>query len=220
MNYREHLDYLPLHTGGPITIYNATRPPCNEPISTSALLYASIATSLISAATSAAISYSSAQTAAKQSEYNAEAQQKAIGIEQQRQAAQEAENQRRAAQQQREQRAMQLNAMAGSGAMLGTGTPLSLEADTWAKQQIEMADQQRVADLAQRQLAYEGYSAGIMGKQQAAAYRREGTGAVISGLASMASTAAGAAYSTRVQAQPKAYNYKTGQPMAASTNIP
>ena len=114
------------------------------------LAYVAIAAALASAY----VSYDSSQTQAKQAEYNADAQQKAIAEEQKRQAAQESENQRRASQEQRRQRAMQLNAMAGSGAMLGTGTPLAIEADTWAKQQIELADQQRTADLAQRQLAY------------------------------------------------------------------
>jgi len=178
------------------------------------LAYVAIAAALASAY----VSYDSSQTQAKQAEYNADAQQKAIAEEQKRQAAQESENQRRASQEQRRQRAMQLNAMAGSGAMLGTGTPLAIEADTWAKQQIELADQQRTADLAQRQLAYEGYTAGIMGSQQAAQHRRDATGAAISGLASAAGTAYGA-FSTRPQTAPNAYNYRTRQPMAGSTNI-
>lgn len=183
-----------------------------------ALAYTAVITSIVASAAGSYVSYQSSQTAAKQAEYNADAQQKAIAEEQKRQAAQESENQRRAAQEQRRQRAMQLNAMAGSGAMLGTGTPLAIEADTWAKQQIELADQQRVADLAQRQLAYEGYTAGVMGSQQAAQHRRDATGAALSGLASVAGTAYGA-FSTRPQTAPRAYNYKTRQPMAGSTNI-
>jgi len=178
------------------------------------LAYVAIAASLASAY----VSYDSSQTAAKQAEYNADAQQKAIAEEQKRQAAQESENQRRAAQEQRRQRAMQLNAMAGSGAMLGTGTPLAIEADTWAKQQIELADQQRTADLAQRQLAYEGYSTGIMGQQQAAQHRRDATGAAISGLASAAGGAYGT-FTTRPTTGATAYNYKTRQPVAGSTNV-
>lgn len=184
----------------------------------SVLGYVALYGSLISSAAGAYMSYQSSQTAAKQSEYNAEAQQRAIAEEQKRKALEDSENQRRAAQEQRRQRAMQLNAMAGSGAMLGTGTPLAIEADTWAKQQIELADQQRTADLAQRQLAYEGYSAGVMGAQQAAQHRRDATGAVISGLASVAGSSYGA-FTTRPTTGATAYNYKTRQPVAGSTNI-
>ena len=184
----------------------------------SVLGYVALYGSLISSAAGAYMSYQSSQTAAKQSEYNAEAQQRAIAEEQKRKALEDSENQRRAAQEQRRQRAMQLNAMAGTGAMLGTGTPLAIEADTWAKQQIELADQQRTADLAQRHLAYEGYTAGVMGSQQAAQHRRDATGAALSGLASVAGTAYGA-FSTRPQTAPRAYNYKTRQPVAGYTNV-
>ena len=178
-------------------------------------LYAALAAS----AAGSYISYASSQTQAKQAEYNASAQQKAIAEEQKRQAAQNAENERRAVQEQRRQRAMQLNAMASTGAMLGTGTPLALEADTWAKQQTELADQQRTAELAQRELAYEGYSTGLMGRTEAAAIRRSATGQAISNLGSMVGMGT-MAFSTRPQAaQPNAYNYKTRQPMAGSSTF-
>lgn len=183
-----------------------------------ALAYTAVITSIVASAAGSYVSYQSSQTAAKQAEYNADAQRNAIAEEQKRKALEDSENQRRAAQEQRRQRAMQLNAMAGSGAMLGTGTPLAIEADTWAKQQIELADQQRVADLAQRNLAYEGYTAGVMGSQQAAQHRRDATGAALSGLASVAGTAYGA-FSTRPQTAPRAYNYKTRQPVAGYTNV-
>lgn len=174
---------------------------------------------IASTAASTYISYESAQTAAKQAEYNAEAQAQAIGEEQKRQAAEAAENQRRAVQEQRRFRAQQLAAMGASGAMLGTGSPLAIEADTWAKQQTELADQQRMADLSQRQLGYQASSTLQLGQQQAAAYRREATGAAISGLASVAGSAYGG-FSTRPQtATPQAYNRTTRQPMAGSTNV-
>lgn len=191
MRFRDHLDYLPLNTGGPVGFYSPIRPPCNEAITGAAYVIA-----ILASAAGSYVSYQSAQTQAKQTEYNAEAQRKAIGLEQQRQAAQQAENERRAVQEQRRQRAAQLNALASSGAMLGTGTPLAIEADTWAKQQTELADSQRVADLSQRQLAYEGYSAGIMGKTDAAAIRRNATGQAISNLGSIVGMGA-TAFSTR-----------------------
>lgn len=152
--------------------------------------------SLAASAAGSYVSYASAQTAAKQSEYNAQAQQDELAQEQRRQAAQEAENQRRAVQEQRRQRAAQLAAMGSTGAMLGTGTPLAIEADTWAKQQTELADAQRVAELSQRQLAYQGYSVGFEGKTQAAAIRRQATGQAISDLGSIAGQAYGG-FSTR-----------------------
>ena len=194
MRYREHLNYLPLHPGGPVGIYCATRPPCNDFITPTVLLVAS----LVSTAAGATMSYVSSQNAAKQAELNAQAQSDAIGQEQQRQALQEQENQRRAVQEQRRFRAAQLSAMGGSGAMLGTGSTLALEADTWAKQQTDLADQQRMADLSQRNLAYQASSTLEMGRQQASQIRADATGKAISDLGSAAATAS-KARSTRAQ---------------------
>lgn len=191
MRFSDHLDYMPLSTGGPVGIYSACRPPCNEVIGSVAAI-AALAASL----TGSVISYQSSQTAAKQAEYNADAQQKAIAEEKKRQAAEASENQRRAVQEQRRFRASQLAAMGSTGAMLGTGTPLAIEADTWAKQQTELADAQRMAELSQRELAYQGYSVGFEGKTQAAAIRRQATGQAISDLAGITGMAYGG-FSTR-----------------------
>ena len=190
MRYSEHLDYLPIHTGGPMGHYSATRPPCNEIVSTILLVAVAAAGSYVS--------YASSQTAAKQSEMNAQAQANAIGEEQKRQSLQDDENRRRAVVEQRRFRAQQLSAMSSSGAMLGTGTSLAIEADTWATQQTELADQQRMADLSQRNLGFQQQSTLAMGSQQAAAQRREGTGAAISGLASAVGTGY-SSWSTRPQ---------------------
>ena len=200
----EHLDYLALREGGPMRVYSATRPPCNEVVSTLLLVGASLAGTYVS--------YESSQTAAKQSEYNAQAQSDAIGAEQRRQAQENEENQRRAVTEQRRQRASQLAAMAGNGAMIGTGSSLAIEADTWAKQQTELADQQRINDLAQNQLAFQRTNTLQMGAQQAAGIRRDATGQAISGIAS----AAGAGYSswsTRPQTQP---TYRNGYVQAVA----
>lgn len=186
--------------------YSATQPPCNEIFLTIAAI-----------AVSAAISIDSANTQAKQAEYNAEAQTKAITLEQQREAADEEENRRRAIVEQRRFRAQQLTSMASSGALLGTGSALDIEADTWAKQQVELADRQRVFELGQRQLAYQALSTTQLGEQQAAMYRREGTGAAISGIARGAASGY-SAWSSRPQTA-TAYNRNTRQPMAGSTNV-
>ena len=177
--------------------YCATRPPCNEIVSTVLLVAA--------AAASSYISYDSAQTSAKQAEYNSQAQADAIGAEQRRQAQENEENQRRAVQEQRRFRASQLAAMAGNGAMLGTGSSLAIEADTWAKQQTELADQQRVNDLAQSQLAFQRTNTLQMGAQQAAGIRRDGTGQAIGGIASAAGTGY-QSWSTRPRAAAPTYD--------------
>jgi len=184
MRYRDHLDYIPLNTGGPIGIHCSTRPPCNDVITPTVLAWASLATSLVAGGTSAYMQYDSAQNAAKQAEYNAQAQADAIGEERKRQALEGQENQRRLVQEQRRQRATQLAAMAGSGAMLGTGSSLALEADTWAKQQTELADQQYVNQLSQRQLAYQRTSTLQMGQQTAAGIRSDATGQAIGNIGS------------------------------------
>lgn len=181
MRYRDHLDYIPLNTGGPIGIHCSTRPPCNEPTTIAIALAAG---SLVAGAAGTYMQYDSAQNAAKQAEYNAQAQADAIGEERKRQALESQENQRRAVQEQRRQRATQLAAMAGSGAMLGTGSSLALEADTWAKQQTELADQQYVNQLSQRQLAYQRTSTIQMGQQTAAGIRSDATGQAIGNIGS------------------------------------
>lgn len=176
--------------------YCATRPPCNTGMEI---------TGLVLMLVGSAVQYNSAQNAAKQSELNAQAQSDAIGQEQQRQAVQEQENQRRAVQEQRRFRAAQLSAMGGSGAMLGTGSTLALEADTWAKQQTELADQQRMSDLSQRNLAYQASSTLEMGRQQASQIRADATGRAISDLGSAAATAS-KAWSTRAQPAKPTYD--------------
>lgn len=150
------------------------------------------------AAAGTAISYNSSQTAAKQAEYNTQAQADAIGAEQKRQAAETEENRRRSVQEQRRFRASQLAAMGGNGAMLGTGSSLALEADTWAKQQTELADQQRLTELSQQQLSYQRRSTLAMGQAQAGQIRADATGQAISGIASVAGQGY-QAFSTRPQ---------------------
>lgn len=160
---------------------------------------------LVAGAAGSAVSYVSSQNAAKQAELNAQAQSDALGQEQQRQAVQEQENQRRAVMEQRRFRAAQLSAMGGSGAMLGTGSTLAIEADTWAKQQTDLADQQRMSELSQRNLAYQASSTLEMGKQQASQMRAEATGQAVANLGSMA-MAGGKAWTTRPQAAAPTYD--------------
>ena len=211
MRYHDHFDYFPLNTGGPIGIYSATRPACNTGIE-----IALLAGSLIASAAGTYMQYESAQNSAKQAEYNAQAQADAIGQEQRRQTLENQENQRRAVQEQRRQRATQLAAMAGSGAMLGTGSSLALEADTWAKQQTELADQQYVNQLSQRQLAYQRTSTLQMGQQTAAGIRSDATGQAIGNIGSTIGQAY-QSWSTRPQAAGGASTIPAGyQPRTVS----
>jgi len=182
----DHLDYIPLHEGGPMGYYCATRPPCNTGIEIG------LAIAAVGSLAGAGVSYASSQTAAKQAQLNASAQNEAIGHERSRQALQEQENQRRAVSEQNRFRAQQRAAMASSGAMMGTGTSLAIEADTWAKQQTELSDRQHMADLSQRQLAYEGQSIMAMGDQQASAIKSQAIGQLISSVAGTATSTLGA----------------------------
>jgi len=129
-----------------------------------------------------------ANNAAKQAEMNADAEAKAIAQEKKRQSIEQAENQRRAAQQQNRMRAQQRAAMAGTGAMMGTGTVLDIEADTWAQQQLQLADQRYMFDLGQRQLTAQRTAVLDEGKAQASQIRGTRAGTVLSGMAQVAST--------------------------------
>lgn len=190
----DHLDYMPLTC--PTFGWQRT-PPCNYELLAAAAVYAGYA-ALAASAVSGYIQYDSAQTQKEQSKLNAEAQNEAIGAEQNRLAAEESENRRRAVMQQRRMRASQTAALASTGAMIGTGSALDFEVDTWQKQQTELADQERIFQLSQRQLAYEGQSVLQQGEQQAAAFGRQATGAAIQGLANTAGSAY-SAWSTRPQ---------------------
>lgn len=188
MRISDHLDYCPLNAGGPVNnIYSATRPPCNVLESTAATiaLYASLAAT----AASTTISVVQSQRQAKQAELNAKAEANALNREAQRQQLELEENRRRLARQQRMFRAAQITRMADSGFMTGTGTNLQIEADTWAKQQTELADQTYLKNLSQGELRYKAGVALEMGAQQASQIRAQIPGTVLSGIGSMAGTA-------------------------------
>lgn len=199
-SHQDCLDFLPLNCSN---FGWLKTPPCNAAIAFVIGTIGSIA--------GAAIQYSSAQDAAKQAELNAEAQNKAIGQERLRQAQQNEENQRRAATEQARFRAQQQAAMASSGAMMGTGSSLSIEADTWAKQQTELSDQQYMADMSQRQLTYEGQSIMAMGQQQASAIRSQASGQLLSNVGGIASSTY-QGYTTRPQKVPSPTSKTTGPP--------
>jgi hypothetical protein len=127
-----------------------------------------------------------AGNAAKQAEMNAEAQAQAIGQEQKRQALEQGENRKRAAMEQRRFRASQLSALASTGAQLGTGTALDIEADTWAQQQQQMADQQYLYDVGQRALGAQASTVRQQGRGEANAIRGQMAGTALSGLAQTA----------------------------------
>lgn len=143
---------------------------------------------IAASAAGSAISYASAQTQAKQSELNAQAQSDAIGQEQKRRSAEDQENQRRAAVAQQRIRAQQMAAISSTGVLPGTGSALAIEADTWQKQQVELADRQRVNELAQQELGYQALSIREQAGSEASAMRRNATGSLVTGLLGAASS--------------------------------
>jgi hypothetical protein len=182
MRCLEHLDYIALTCP---TFGWGHKPPCNEPTT---IALASLAVSTAAAGAGIAIQYDQQSKAAKQAELNADAQAQAIGQEQKRQALEQGENRRRAAVEQRRFRAAQFSALASTGALTGTGTALDIEADTWAQQQRQMADQQYLADVGQRGLAAQRQTVRQQGYGEASAIRGQMAGTALAGLASTVGT--------------------------------
>ena len=194
MSCQSHLEYLPLTcpTFGREYGWRST-PPCNEVISTTIAI-----ASLAAAAAGTAMTVQSQRNQAKQAELNADAQAEAIAAEQKRQDAENDENMRRAALEQKRFRATQFSRLASTGAMLGTGTALDIEADTWAQQQLQLADMQYLQDVNQRALAAQAMTVRAQGTSQAAALRGQAAGTALAGLANTAGSAY-SSWSTRPQ---------------------
>lgn len=180
--FSEHLDYIAIAPGGPIDTCKPYKAPCNEPVSTTLAIVALAAT-----ATQGVMQYQNAEQQAKQEEYNAEAQAAALRQEATRQQAEFEANRRRTMQAQRRARSQQLASIADSGFMTGTGTTLEIEADTWNKQQLELADMGYYNSLNQRQLGYQAQTALEMGRQQAGQIRSQKAGIVVGTVGQMAS---------------------------------
>jgi hypothetical protein len=181
MRCLDHLDYMPLSCP---TFGWGIKPPCNDPVTPWLA-----AAALIAGGTGTAMQIRQAGNAAKQAEMNADAQAKAIAQEKKRQSLEQAENQRRAVIEQKRFRASQFSALASSGAMTGTGTALDIEADTWAQQQLQLADRQYLADIGQRALSAQASTVRQQGYAQASQIRGTRAGTALQGLASMAQTA-------------------------------
>lgn len=146
--------------------------------------------SVVASAASAVVSYRQQKEAAKQAEMNAEAQAKALAMEQQRKAAELAENQRRLTQQQRRERAAQFAALANTGFVATTGTPLEIMADTIQAQHRDLADLTGDGDLDQWKLGYQGQSLLQEARSRASLMRQQAGASLITGLAGAASDAA------------------------------
>ena len=155
------------------------------------VVYAALAVSVIASATQGVISYQQAGEQAKQSEYNAEAEAAALKQEAVRQQTEFEENRRRTAFSQRRARAEQLSEISGAGILPGTGTALALEADTWNQQQRELADQNYMNQLTQRQLSYQAGTALELGKQQASQLRGQRAGIIVGTIGNIAGSLAG-----------------------------
>jgi len=135
------------------------------------------------------VSYQQQKQAAKQTELNAEAQNKALAMEQRRKAAELAENQRRLAQQQRREQAAQFAALANTGFVATTGTPLEIMADTLEAQQRDLGDLTADGNLEQWRLGYQGQSLMQEARSSASLMRQQAGASLITGLAGAASSA-------------------------------
>lgn len=154
--------------------------------------------SAASTATSSILSYQAASDQAKQTEMNAEAQQKAIQAERLRKSAELAENQRRLAVQERRERAQQFSALASSGFAATTGTPLAIMSDTSQGQQERRADLVNQGNLTDWQLTVQGNTLMQEAQSQASALRGQAGATLLSGLGNTVSTGYGM-YSNRPQ---------------------
>ncbi|MDZ4287981.1 MAG: hypothetical protein U0984_08480 [Prosthecobacter sp.] len=184
-------DYIP-HCSPPAL--GCARPTClggKPPLNDLGIPEAIAIASVIASAASSAISYDSSQDQAKQAELNAQAQNEALKSEQDRQAAEFAENQRRTAEVHKRQRAQLRAALATTGVVQTTGTPIALVADTIKTQQVQIGDQSSVHNLTQRELAYRAGSVLAMGESQANSLRAQGIGNALSQLAQAGSQAYG-----------------------------
>jgi len=187
--YSEHCEYL-MHNANLPQRYTATTPPCNDPVT---IAYTALAVSVIASTASGVVQYQQAEEQAKQAEYNAEAEADALKMEADRQQAETEANRRRTMLAQKRARSAQLSQIADTGFMTGTGTTLEIEADTWNKQQLELADMNYYSSLAQRELAYKGQTALEMGRQQAGQLRGQKTGIILNTVSDVAGSVGSAA---------------------------
>lgn len=187
--YSEHCEYL-MHNANLPQKYSATNPPCNDPVT---IAYTALAVSVLASTASGVVQYQQAEEQAKQAEYNAEAEADALKIEADRQQAEMEANRRRTMLAQKRARSQQLSQIADSGFMTGTGTTLEIEADTWNKQQLELADMAYYNSLGQRELAYKGQTALEMGRQQAGQLRGQKVGIVLGTVGEVAGSVGSAA---------------------------
>jgi hypothetical protein len=152
--------------------------------------YAAIASAAVGAA-GAYMSYSASQDQAKQSKMNAKAQADALGMEQQRQAAETEQAQRRKIMEQRRFTAGQEAALADTGFLSTTGSPLDIMADTYTAQQRELKDMTYQNDTTNWQLGSKSQASIYEGNSQANAIRGQAGGTLLSNAAGVAGSAYG-----------------------------
>lgn len=170
--------------------------------------------SLAATAGATTIGVMESRNAAKQAELNAEAESDALHQEAKRRENEFIENQRRLAIDQRRFRASQLTSLADTGFLTGTGTSLMIEADTWAAQQRELADQTYNADLTNRSLLFGANQALTSGQQTSRELKSRTAGTILGGLGSMAGTAISSGiFKTKNTTVPKAIPVNIATPV-------
>ena len=165
-----------------------------------AAAYVAIASAVVGAA-GTGYSYYASQQQAKQSKLNAQAQANAMSAEQQRQALEANQAQQRKVMEQRRFTAAQQAALADTGFLSTTGSPLDILADTHTAQQRELADLGYQRDAVNWQLGSQATAAIGSGNSQANAIRGQAGGTLLSNAASTAYQGYQAYndYSSRVQ---------------------
>lgn len=141
---------------------------------------------IASAVAGSVVSSQAQSQAAKQTEMNAEAQNKALLAEKQRKAAELAENQRRLAVTERQERARQAAALASSGFATTTGTPLAIQSDTLQGQQQRRGDLVNQGNLTDWQLTVQGNTLMQEASSQASSLRGQAGATLLSGLGTAA----------------------------------
>ena len=211
-------DILDFYMTQPATFGNVytKHPPCND----FGIGEAIAAAALVASAAGTAVSYENSQNQAKQEQLNAQAQANALNQEAQRQQQAFQENQRRMAMQQQQERKNQLAQIVGNGLEAGTGTALSLEADSWAKDQRDLNDNAYLNQLSQNQLQYQASNALSLGEQQAGQYKAAGNASLLSGIAGTLSSASSLKFGGSGSGSSSSKSSSTSSPVTPSSGGP
>jgi hypothetical protein len=125
----------------------------------------------------------------KAAQTEGEMQARAIEDEQKRKQIELVENQRRTAANQSKFNSSQIASIASSGAQAGSGSPLTLIAESYRNQQLQLADSQYQGDTEQRGMSWEASRSRYGGAAGAYAAKQQKYSNLISGVGQLAASA-------------------------------